>query len=143
MGLRRVVYGSYARKNFSEEELDTLLVKARARNTARDITGLLLHADGNFLQVIEGPAEKIEALLERIHNDPRHGGLMVILDEDIAARDFGEWSMAFRRVNGWKDSIPGFSAILHSEQVSGETMADLSLKVDALIRGFRRGTNTL
>jgi hypothetical protein len=58
--------------------------------------GLLLYKDGNIMQVIEGPAQNVEAVFERIKHDPRHKRLMVLLKEPIPERHFPSCGMAFR-----------------------------------------------
>jgi hypothetical protein len=36
--------------------------------------------------------------MERIHKDPRHEDVRVIMAHAVARRDFGEWDMALREV---------------------------------------------
>ena len=54
------------------------------RNNRRDqITGgLVLHGDG-ILQVMEGPPLEIERAMARIHADPRHREVQVLIDEKV------------------------------------------------------------
>jgi hypothetical protein len=68
------------------------------------VTGLLLYMDGNFIQALEGEKEEVLSTHERIANDPRHRGLITLLQGDIEKRDFGDWSMGFRSLD--KDSGP-------------------------------------
>lgn len=66
-----LVYVSSAVKLFSSAELQQLLRGARENNSSRDITGMLLYKDGNFMQVLEGEKEPVLALRDRISRDPR------------------------------------------------------------------------
>lgn len=77
--------------------LDGILAVSR-RNNARDgITGLL-YADGvRFLQVLEGEPAWVESAFERIREDARHRGVVILSRREIAAREFGGWDMAARR----------------------------------------------
>lgn len=50
------------------------------------ITGMLLHFDGNFEPVIEGPTATVEALLAMIARDPRHHGCMELLRRPLRQR---------------------------------------------------------
>ncbi len=70
---------------------------AKDRNSARNITGLLLHHDGSFLQLLEGPEDQVANVFEAIRNDRRHGGIRV-LHRDIAPKRLcADWSMGYGR----------------------------------------------
>lgn len=60
---------------------------------------MLLYHDGNFMQVLEGPAAAVDALIPKLRRDPRHTGLIVLLRKPIDAPIFGEWRMAFRNTS--------------------------------------------
>ena len=102
MSLISIVYVSSARRLFSEAELNEILKRSRENNARDGITGLLLYSGGNFMQAIEGEAPAIEALKERISADPRHNRMTIVFREEIVGRRFGDWTMAFRRV----ESLP-------------------------------------
>ena len=76
----QLVYASAANVPFTAEALRELLARARTTNTGLDVSGVLLHVDGSFLQVLEGEHEVVEKLLERVGRDretlarprPRH-----------------------------------------------------------------------
>lgn len=102
-----IVYVSAATQPFSPAELDALLEKSRTNNTRDGISGVLLYRDGDFLQVLEGPEEAVRRTYERISRDRRHGGVIVLDESEIDERNFGEWSMGFRRVNAG-DSLDGY-----------------------------------
>jgi hypothetical protein len=69
----------FCRELFSEEELIQLLETSRQNNAKIGVTGMLLYKDGNFMQLIEGPEEAVRALHAKISIDPRHRGLMTLL----------------------------------------------------------------
>jgi hypothetical protein len=96
--LHELIYSSAARQPFSEAALKTLLVKARARNAPLGLTGLLLHENGSFLQVLEGTQQAVTELYERLCKDPRHHRLVRIYEGEIAPRRFGDWSMGFASI---------------------------------------------
>jgi len=97
--LIHLIYNSAANEEFTEEALSTLLTKARNKNASLGITGMLLHVDGCFFQVLEGPEDAVNALAETITRDPRHGRMTTIIKEPIARRAFGEWTMGFTRMS--------------------------------------------
>jgi Sensors of blue-light using FAD len=84
-------------------EMDTadmlkLLLDARSYNIHSDITGLLLHHEGCFMQVLEGPREQVRALYDRIVVDPRHRDVVLEWDAAVDERLFPDWQMGFAEV---------------------------------------------
>ena len=97
--LIHLIYSSTASTPFSQDALLELLAKARNSNIALGVTGMLLHVDGNFLQVIEGEPEQIDSLFAKIASDPRHENIVTIIREAIPRRAFSDWSMGFADVS--------------------------------------------
>jgi hypothetical protein len=97
--LHSLVYVSAAVQGFSDEALQELLSLARHKNAQLRVTGLLLYADGNFMQCLEGTHAAVSALFEKIARDPRHHRVTTLVDEPVEQREFGDWAMAFRRVD--------------------------------------------
>ncbi|MFP5227262.1 MAG: BLUF domain-containing protein [Acidobacteriota bacterium] len=97
--LIHLVYASVASQRFSAQQLTELLRQSRAANERIGVTGMLLYADGSFFQVLEGPPEIVDRLAARIHSDPRHTNMIVIIREPIARRSFEEWSMGFAHLS--------------------------------------------
>lgn len=89
------IYASTASRAYGPQELADMLTVARARNLARGVSGILLYIDGSFFQVLEGEAEVVDALYQRIAEDPRHFRVTTIMRERIARRAFADWSMGF------------------------------------------------
>lgn len=96
--LTSVVYASRATGRFHDAELAMLLAASRIKNEARAVTGLLLHRDGRFMQVLEGPDAAVRRVLAIIAADPRHTDVEVLDEERIAERRFGSWAMGYRSV---------------------------------------------
>jgi hypothetical protein len=93
-------YISRARYHFSNDELLSLLMQARAHNREANITGLLLY-NGNdtFLQAIEGSEEQIDKLYLSISADNRHTDVTCINRTAINERDFPNCRMGFRNLS--------------------------------------------
>lgn len=96
-----LVYVSIAAHELSMPEIAHLLEGARRRNAAADVSGVLLYSDGNFMQCLEGPADGLAQVYDIIRGDPLHYGLIEIVREPVARREFAEWTMAFRVVGGF------------------------------------------
>lgn len=92
------IYTSVAAQPWTRDELLELLSSARRHNSTHDITGLLLYCGSatEFLQVLEGPAAAVDALMKSIREDARHRSVNVLREGPLAERRFARWHMAFR-----------------------------------------------
>lgn len=126
MNLRRVVYTSIASEAFDKRQLLDMLHQARSYNAVDEISGVLMHREGEFFQVIEGESTKVEDLLERIQNDPRHNSMEIIHDDFAEARLFPEWSMGCADFDQPELAfLPGVRGNLSNQTVSLELNAQL------------------
>lgn len=131
----QLTYVSSAAWKLANDELNTILDTSRANNRRYGVTGLLLHLDGGFLQVLEGPKDAVTTLFRRIGRDPRHIGVRMLVERHVPARLFAGWSMGFDR---WTEGAPRTAdvfaitrnAIEHA--VAPEKAADLAI----LLRNF-------
>ena len=94
--IRQVVCLSTARNPGSVEELNAILEVARAKNGEKGITGLLAYGGALYFQILEGPAEAVDALVAKIAADPRHRSVRIIQDGAVAERAFAGTPMACR-----------------------------------------------
>lgn len=115
--LYQYVYVSKATKRLTHDELVSLLQQARSKNTAKNVTGLLLYNGlGTFLQVIEGERESVDALIQTIQSDSRHTRVNILFAGPTAKRDFPDWQMGFRSLSDYKAlPVEGFSDFLASD----------------------------
>ncbi len=90
-----LVYASIATRDLHAGELIELLDAARSWNAAAGVTGLLVLADGSFLQVLEGSAEAVDTLFAEISRDERHTEVRVLSRTEVTEREFDGWSMGF------------------------------------------------
>jgi hypothetical protein len=95
--MRQLLYVSNASRDLAPRALDGILSASRANNTLLGITGLLLHIDGGFLQILEGDERAVRELYTRVAADRRHWEPRILLDREIAAPAFNGWSMGFER----------------------------------------------
>ena len=111
-----LIYVSTSVKLLKDDELLDILKVSRENNISSEVTGLLLYKGGNFMQVLEGPDEMVTALYEKIKTDPRHKDVSVISREQIQARQFHAWEMAFQNLdNPAVKNAPGYSQFLQDE----------------------------
>ncbi len=71
-----------------------ILAQAREFNQAHGITGLLTVCNDEYLQLLDGPADAVTALLERIQRDSRHQHVDVLARYPAEDPVFAHWSMA-------------------------------------------------
>lgn len=90
-----VIYISVADPLIGEQDIAALLVQARRNNRRDALTGALIFNGHNFLQLLEGPRDKVEACLTVIRGDLRHHGMVEIRRRAIDERSFAEWSMLY------------------------------------------------
>lgn len=132
-----LIYVSTSVNLLSEPELLDILRVSRENNQSKDVTGLLLYKGGNFMQVLEGPDDKVEELFNKIKGDPRHKDVNVISREQISARQFPAWEMAFQNLdNPAVQNEPGYSQFLHDEFVD-EVYRDNPLRAYIMLLTFR------
>ena len=130
----RLVYRSTATQPFAHDQLFDVLSVSQRNNAQANITGLLLHSNGQFFQVLEGEAEAVQTTFERIKHDPRHSDIQMIFQEQTTQRLFSDWSMGFLPT----DNIPpaakdDFNVIMMESRTANEllpqpTMVRLLLK---------------
>lgn len=133
------VYVSSATRHLSEDEIIGILRSAREHNEKSGVTGMLLYRDGNFMQVLEGPAGVVDSLIQKIKRDPRHQGIILMSRKPIEERQFGEWSMAFRHMSKDASAENGYSAFLEptfDDEADDETGEESQL-VFRLLRRFK------
>ena len=136
--LHHFTYVSSAASLFSGEQLAQLLETFRVANERGAITGLLLYKDGNFMQTVEGPEGAIAGLRERLHDDPRHKGLLVLLSGTREERLFDGWSMGFQDLGDADASaLPGYSEFLDCE-LTAEGFGDKPAASQRLLLTFKR-----
>ncbi len=104
--LHALVYVSTAAHHLSEAEIGHLLDRARQRNATEQVTGVLLYSHGNFMQYLEGPRAGVARIYEHIVADRLHHGIIELVREPIAVREFSDWTMAFRSISAFGLSSP-------------------------------------
>ncbi len=91
--LVRLLYTSRAAAAVGPDDLATMLRKARVRNPALGVTGVLCFSEGIFLQVLEGGRGVVNQLYHRIAADVRHTQVELLGYEEIGERRFAGWAM--------------------------------------------------
>ncbi|MDQ2793770.1 MAG: BLUF domain-containing protein [Bacteroidota bacterium] len=131
----RIIYASTAVRSFGAAEFDRLLMQARIYNFSEGVGGLLLRAENQFLEVLEGPAPAVQALYARIAADPRHHAVRILEMAAVRGSLFPHASLGFAdvepaalgRLTAYLDPLHR-RALLPQGYDEHEIMADLLLE---------------
>jgi hypothetical protein len=133
-----LVYVSSAVTPFSPAELADLLAISHLRNAPLGITGMLLYKDGNVMQVLEGDEAAVRKLYAKIMRDPRHRGVLTLIQGPVEDRQFPDWSMGFRDLTaGDMEGTPGYNEFLNTPLTGEEFSADPS-RSQRLLMTFKK-----
>jgi hypothetical protein len=114
-----LVYTSVAANTISEEALKTIMQQSVSNNQRDQLSGMLLYCGGKFIQVLEGPKESVTQTFEKILLDHRHKRIAVILEGQVAERNFAGWNMGFKSIEA--DELEKLSGFRDIEQFFSDT----------------------
>ena len=89
----RLLYASRAVETLTKKTIDAILDSSRRNNPDAGITGILCHSGDTFLQVLEGGRAPVNALYNRITQDPRHREVTLLHYQEVTERRFAGWTM--------------------------------------------------
>lgn len=135
--LIHLVYASAATTEVGLDEVKQIIKTSLTNNYASNITGMLLYAEGSFIQLLEGDEQEVESLFMDIRQDPRHTDVVLLYKDPIERRYFGEWSMGLADLPRKElASIPGCRSFMDS----GERLAFIPpLTARRMLEGFMHG----
>lgn len=96
-GLSSLMYVSRSalRIDGDADAVEQIVEAALIRNRSLQITGALIYTELHFAQVLEGPIQAIEKVMNSIRRDERHQDVTVVLNHRISDRRFPDWEMAY------------------------------------------------
>lgn len=131
--LFQLVYVSSATRLMSNDDLTALLIGARKRNIELDVTGLLLYADGNFIQLLEGPKDNLNHVYQSIVKDSRHKNCTLLTNNEIDNRHFPHWSMGIKHLNNDElTNTPGLCDFLERKDRFTQSTSDIDVVIQLL-----------
>ncbi len=136
--IRQLLYRSGQLFEFTLQDMQRLLVQARAYNARHGVGGMLLLQDGLFMQLLEGPADAVDALYARIASDPRHCEVRLMVRAERTAPLLPGWHMA------WGEALldheaPVFEGIAPDAQALTLLEGARSDRVASAMRDFLHG----
>jgi hypothetical protein len=119
MRLMQLIYVSRP-FGFDAAMLDDILLAARRNNGRDGLTGALICRHDIFLQLLEGPRDRVTATFGRILRDDRHIEVALLWCGDAEARLFPDWTMRDDPVRSWmwpRAALPaGVAATVPAEE---------------------------
>ncbi len=136
--MKRVIYCSQAAHDMSPDELVGLLEVSRRNNEKVGLSGMLLNSSQSFLQVLEGEAVALQSTYARIGSDNRHVNLRLLMNADVPAPLFPDWTMGFEHVDDedLAEELDGFTPatdypLVNPDLISNAGVAQTLLKLYA------------
>ena len=93
MHIYHLVFLSRATSPASDALFESIRNCAERNNTANQITGLLLHCAGYYMEVLEGAARDVADTYARVNNDARHTDIECLYFERSPHRFYPDWSL--------------------------------------------------
>ncbi|MEO1109999.1 MAG: BLUF domain-containing protein [Pseudomonadota bacterium] len=122
--LSGILYYSFARDGISDEALQNIVTRARARNSALSVTGQLHFENRLFLQWLEGEKAELNKIWDIVSADPQHSSLSLVFQGEIPKRYFPKWKMAH---TNRKDAL-----LLHYLQKRGLSVVRVFRRAEAV-----------
>ena len=132
--MKRMIYCSQATHDLAPDELVELLEGSRRNNEAAGLSGMLLYSSQSFLQVLEGDAAALSATYDRIRVDGRHTNLRLLLDAEVTAPLFPDWTMGFEHVDeeDLAEELDGFTPATEYPLVNPDLVTNAGVAVTLL-----------
>ncbi len=133
-----LVYVSTVSRPIKEAELIHILDVARARNSRQNVSGILLYSGGRFFQVLEGDETDVLDIYHDIAENKLHRSPVILYQESIEERTFGDWSMGYRHIDSESDknTLEGYCAVL-DQDISREEFNDKANMLVDMIYQFK------
>lgn len=127
--MKRIIYCSQATYDISPDELVALLASSRGNNARAGLSGMLLYSSQSFLQVLEGDPEALRATYARIESDDRHTELRLLLEAEVPAPLFPDWTMGFEHVDEDElaEELDGFTPATDYPLVNPDLISNASV----------------
>jgi len=135
--VKQLIYTSRSLENISIDFVENILVSADRFNSAHAITGLLLYNQTVFIQFLEGPADNMGRVLDRIFNDPRHEEAKTLYTGYSDQRFYPDWSMAALQADRTLQSPISQIYVADSARAS-MTSRKTELRIENLVQSFSK-----
>ncbi|WGF93963.1 BLUF domain-containing protein [Aequorivita marisscotiae] len=120
-----------------EESLTTRMLKQLFQfvvktNPTLNISGVLLHNNNFFLQVLEGDKTTIQNLFADIRKDKRHQNILLILNQKIENRIFNHYEATFSVLKS-KEDIERLNTYLSNENFKDKYSKNIKTLIEPFL----------
>lgn len=116
------------------EALEDIRFVSLARNSAANVTGVLIATINHFAQVLEGSEEAVGEVMLGIKGDPRHCEITVLKNAECQLRQFRTWQQIVIGQRSFENlSVPRLLSALHS-QADHQSLEKFSHLIDEIAR---------
>lgn len=103
---------------------------------------MLLYKDDVFQQMLEGPEDPVKSLVAAIKSDPRHRGVIKVLEGFEDERQFPDWSMGFCDLNlAEAATMPGYTPFLNTPLTDEQFISSPNVAL-RLMLAFKKNTGS-
>jgi hypothetical protein len=102
-----LVYSSTASIAVTQNVIDDILMVAREKNSAQQISGLLIYRNNHFIQLLEGIEFKVHKIYNKIKKDARHKDQTILAEFHSESRLFERWNMGMVKDENESEKIAG------------------------------------
>uniref|UniRef100_A0A7S4C397 BLUF domain-containing protein n=1 Tax=Chrysotila carterae TaxID=13221 RepID=A0A7S4C397_CHRCT len=127
--LHTIAYTSIVKR---KDTLPAIFAASNKNNPSNAISGILWYEDatGRIVQVLEGPREKLQALMKKLYADSRHFQMDVMYNRPLARRCYASFGMLY----GVEAAIADADAALQQAlQKADEMVANASDKAERVM----------
>lgn len=100
----KVAYRS-KRVDAASETLDHIIARSQENNVRDQLTGVLIHDDKSYLQLLEGGHDQIACCFLRIASDERHSNIDLAARSVSSIRLYSNWGMKAWRMSSRQGSV--------------------------------------
>jgi hypothetical protein len=132
--VKRIIYCSQATSDITPEELVALLETSRRNNEKAGLSGMLLYSSQSFLQMLEGDEDALKSTYAKIGVDDRHTNLRLLMNSDVPAPLFPDWTMGFEHVDDEElaDELDGFTPAIEYPLVNPDLITNAGVATTLL-----------
>ncbi len=116
---------------FDNSVLNSLLIDSREANLLNNLTGALICRSDLYLQLLEGPEEKVLETFSRIKRDDRHVEVNILRKTQSSERLFPNWAMKDDPVHSWmwsRDEVARGVVLKASQQEILDVFCKIAIK---------------
>lgn len=133
---KTLIYVSESVSTTTYDDAVKILNTSWSKNRENGIGGVLLYNRRFFIQLLNGPVDKVDQIFHRIKEDKRHHNIRLVGEEFLQEQEFDEWNMGFLAKSTFimdilkKHNIEDYDGFYHTDFVTfKELLKELTLYI--------------